>query len=122
MFYVQLAPLGGILGSLKSYLGTIFAIFGDLFYKAKTHFLQKGPFPPTDLAENLFVDSQTPSGSKSKGLQMGNSGSKNFIKAGGGPILSCSPSQNSPQLQFSTVMFPSTPPARRTRFVRVSIC
>ena len=38
----------------------IFAVSSNLFYKTKTHFLQKGPFPPT--TENLCVDSQTPPG------------------------------------------------------------
>ena len=65
----------------------IFAVSGDLFYKAKTHFLQKGPFPPTtDLAENLCVDSQTPPGPQSKSWQMGNSELKNIVKAGGGRV------------------------------------
>ena len=57
----------------------LFAVSGDLFYKAKTHILQKGPFPPTDLAENLCMDSQTPPGSKSKSWHMGNSGPKNIV-------------------------------------------
>ena len=35
-------------------------VFFYTFPKAKTHFLQKGPFPPTELAENLCVDSQAP--------------------------------------------------------------
>ena len=81
MFYAQLAPLGGILGPLKSDLGH-FCRFGQLIYKAKTHFLQKGPFPSTDLAENLCVDSQTPPGPKYKGWQMGNSSPKKSLRHG----------------------------------------
>ena len=37
--------------------------FSYTFPKAKTHFLLKGPFPTTELAENLCVDSQAPHGS-----------------------------------------------------------
>ena len=77
MFYVELAPLGDILGPLKSDLGRL------ILLKPKTHFfLQKGPFPPTDLAENLCVDSQTPPRSKSKSWQMGNPGPKISLRRG----------------------------------------
>ena len=58
----------------------IFAVSSNLFYKTKTHFLQKGPFPPT--TENLCVDSQTPPGPKYKGWQMGNSSPKKSLRHG----------------------------------------
>ena len=74
--YVELAPLEGIR------FRAIFAVLGDLFCKAKTPFLQKGPFPLTDLAENLCVDSQTPPGPKYKGWQMGNSSPKKSLRHG----------------------------------------
>ena len=59
MFYDQLAPLGGTLGPLKSDLG-LFLPFRATYFMSQKHtssFLQKGPFPPVDLAENLCVDS-----------------------------------------------------------------
>ena len=80
MYYVLLAPLGGILGPMKSDLGLF------LPFWAKTHFLQKGPFPSTDLAENLCVDSQTPPGPKSKSWQMGNSWPKKIVQARGASV------------------------------------
>jgi hypothetical protein len=40
MFYVQLAPLGDILGPLKSDLGVFLALLGDFFY------INKGPKCP----------------------------------------------------------------------------
>ena len=43
--------------------------------------MTKGPFPPTDLAKNFYVDFQTPPGSKSKSWQMGDSGPKNIVKS-----------------------------------------
>ena len=57
--------LGGTLGPLKLVLA-LFRPFWATF-KAKTHFLQNGPFPLVDLAEILCVDSQTPSICGSKG-------------------------------------------------------
>ena len=47
VFYFQLAPLGVILGPLKSVLALFFSVSGDLFHKAKTHFFffKKGHFP-----------------------------------------------------------------------------
>ena len=66
MFYVQLAPL-------KSDLGLFLPFRATYFIRQKhTFFFKKGPFPPTDLAENLCVEPQTTPGSKSKSWQMGN--------------------------------------------------
>ena len=55
MFYVQLAPLGDILGPLKSDLGVILALSGDLFYTYKTFkldFLKTLSSPDFDLFDS----------------------------------------------------------------------
>ena len=45
-------------------LSAIFAVSDVLFLRQKSNFFQKGPFSPTDLAENLCVEPQTPFGPK----------------------------------------------------------
>ena len=54
--------------------------------------MQKGPFTPSDLAENVCVDSQTSLGSGPKSWQMSILGSKTIVKGSGGVVcffLSC---------------------------------
>ena len=51
---------GGHLRTSKVSFSAIFAVSEDLCYKAKTPFFQNGPFPQTEVAENLFVEPQTP--------------------------------------------------------------
>ena len=53
------------------------------FIRQKDVFFKKGNFPPTDLAENLCVEPQTPPGSRSKSWQMGIFWPKNFFKGRG---------------------------------------
>ena len=74
---------GGHLRPSEVTFRAILSVSGDLFYKAKTHFSQKGPFPSTDLAENQCVDSQTPPGPKSKCWQMSNSWPQKIVQARG---------------------------------------
>ena len=59
MFYVQHAPLGVILDPLKSVLVLFLLFCTTNFIRQKHTFFQKGPFPPTDLAESLCVEPQT---------------------------------------------------------------
>ena len=70
MFYVQLAPLGVILG---------YSQFKCYFCRQKH---TKRAIATTDLAEHLCVEPQTPPGSKSKSWQMGNFWPKNIVDAG----------------------------------------
>jgi len=44
---------------VKSVLALFLTFWATLGKKVKTHFLQKWPFPPTELAETLCVNSQT---------------------------------------------------------------
>ena len=45
MFYVELAPLGGILGPLKSDLGLFLPFWATYFIRQKIFFCKKGHFP-----------------------------------------------------------------------------
>ena len=72
-------PSGNNFRPSKVSFSAIFAVLCDLFYMC----FQKGPFPPTDLAENLCVEPRTPPGSKSKSWPMGNFWPKNLVKGRG---------------------------------------
>ena len=78
MFYGELAPLGGILVPLKSVWA--FLPLPTTYFKPKHVFLQKGPIPKAELAENLCVDSQTPPRSGPKSWQMVIFGSKILLR------------------------------------------
>ena len=74
---------GGYFRPYNVSIGAISAILVNFFHKAKLHFLQKEPFPSTESAETLCVDSQTPSESGPKSWQMAICGSKNIVRARG---------------------------------------
>ena len=72
MFYAQFAPLEIIL--------VLFLPLCATYFIRQKHVFQKGPFPPTDLAENLCMEPQKPPRSEFKSWQMGFSGSKMSLR------------------------------------------
>ena len=70
--------------SFEDFVLVLFLEFREpYFIRQKYAFFKKGNFPPTDLAENLCVEPQTPPRSKSKSWQMGIFWPKNFVKGRG---------------------------------------
>ena len=92
---------GGYIRPYNVSIGAISAILVNFFHKAKLHFLQKEPFPSTESAETLCVDSQTLSKYGPKSRQIAIFGFKNFVIFGGGHMLTCHVELSSPTAPYN---------------------